>query len=151
MATGPARNPTGVVEPAQPRQLPRPRHLHKPTGPSRPLIAEELHRHTGQPARATPTSRASWGRSPPPAAKTNTFLGQRYRRLVKRCGKLKALVAVARSILVIIWHLLSDPASRFHDLGPDFYDNRLSPERTKRNHIRQLEALGYKVTFEPAA
>jgi transposase len=85
------------------------------------------------------------------AAKTNTFLGQRYRRLVKRCGKLKALVAVARSILVIIWHLLSDPASRFHDLGPDFYDNRLGPERTKRNHIRQLEALGYKVTLEPAA
>ncbi len=85
------------------------------------------------------------------AAKTNTFLGHRYRRLVKRCGKLKALVAVARSILVIIWHLLSDPASRFHDLGPDFYDNRLGPERTKRNHIRQLEALGYKVTLEPAA
>jgi len=85
------------------------------------------------------------------AAKTNTFLGHRYRRLVKRCGKLKALVAVARSILVIIWHLLSDPAARFHDLGPDFYDNRLGPERTKRNHIRQLEALGYKVTLEPAA
>ncbi len=85
------------------------------------------------------------------AAKTNTFLGHRYRRLVKRCGKLKALVAVARSILVIIWHLLSDPASRFHDLGPDFHDNRLGPERTKRNHIRQLEALGYKVTLEPAA
>jgi len=85
------------------------------------------------------------------AAKTNTFLGHRYRRLVKRCGKLKTLVAVARSILVIIWHLLSDPASRFHDLGPDFYDNRLGPERTKRNHIRQLEALGYKVTLEPAA
>jgi len=85
------------------------------------------------------------------AAKTNTFLGHRYRRLVKRCGKLKALVAVARSILVIIWHLLSDPAARFHDLGPDFYDNRLGPDRTKRNHIRQLEALGYKVTLEPAA
>lgn len=85
------------------------------------------------------------------AAKTNTFLGHRYRRLVKRCGKLKALVAVARSILIIIWHLLSDPPSRFHDLGPDFYDNRLGPERTKRNHVRQLEALGYKVTLEPAA
>ena len=51
----------------------------------------------------------------------------------------------------IIWHLLSDPASRFHDLGPDFYDNRLGPERTKRNHIGHLEALGYRVTLEPAA
>lgn len=85
------------------------------------------------------------------AAKTKTFLGQRYRRLVKRVGKLKALVAVARSILVIIWHLLAHPASRFIDLGPDFYNTRLGAERTKRNHIRHLEALGYKVTLEPAA
>jgi transposase len=41
------------------------------------------------------------------AAKTDTFLGERYRRLVRRIGKLKALVAVARSILVIVWHLLA--------------------------------------------
>lgn len=52
------------------------------------------------------------------AAKTDTFLGERYRRIVKRRGKLRAMVAVAHSILVIIWHLLADPASRFHDLGP---------------------------------
>lgn len=43
---------------------------------------------------------------------------ERYRRIVKRRGKLKALVAVARSILVIIWHLLADPTARFHDLSP---------------------------------
>ena len=60
------------------------------------------------------------------AAKTDTFLGQRYRRLVKRRGKLKALVAVARSILVIIWHLLANPATRFHDLGPDYYTSRIA-------------------------
>ena len=66
-------------------------------------------------------------------------------------GKKKAIVAVGRSILVIVWHLLSDPEARFHDLGPDFYDTRIGPERKKRNHIRQLEALGYKVTLEPAA
>jgi transposase len=84
------------------------------------------------------------------AARSNTFLGARYRRLAKRVGKLKALIAVARSILVIVWHLLADPTSRYHDLGPEFFDN-LRPERRKNNHIRQLEALGYKVTFEPAA
>ena len=83
------------------------------------------------------------------AARTNTFLGERYRRIVKRRGKGKALVAVARSILVIVWHLLADPTSRYHDLGPEFFDN-LRPERRKNNHIRQLEALGYKVTLEPA-
>ena len=85
------------------------------------------------------------------AGKTNTFLGERYRRIARRRGKKRAIVAVGRSILVIVWHLLSDPEARFHDLGADFYDNRISPDRKKRNHIRQLEALGYKVTLEPAA
>jgi transposase len=83
--------------------------------------------------------------------KTDTFLGERYRRIAKRRGKKRAIVAVGRSILVIIWHLLSDPEARFHDLGSDFYDNRTGPDRKKHNHIRQLEALGYKVTLEPAA
>lgn len=85
------------------------------------------------------------------AAKTDTFLGQRYRRLVKRRGKLKALVAVARSILVIIWHLLANPATRFHDLGPDYYTSRIAIQRRLRNHIAQLTAMGYRVTLEPAA
>ena len=85
------------------------------------------------------------------AGKTDTFLGERYRRIARRRGKKRAIVAVGRSIVVIVWHLLSDPEARFIDLGPDFYDNRTSPERKKRNHIRQLEALGYKVTLEPAA
>jgi transposase len=85
------------------------------------------------------------------ASKTDTFLGERYRRIAKRRGKKRAIVAVGRSILVIIWHLLSDPETRFTDLGSDFYDNRIGPERKKRNHIRQLEALGYKVTLQPTA
>jgi len=85
------------------------------------------------------------------AGKTDTFLGERYRRIARRRGKKRAIVAVGRSILVIIWHLLSDPQARFVDLGPDYYDNRIGPERKKRNHIRQLEALGYKVTLQPAA
>jgi transposase len=85
------------------------------------------------------------------AGRTNTFLGERYRRITRRRGKKRAIVAVGRSILVIIWHLLSDPHARYHDPGSDFYDNRISPDRNKRNHIHQLEALGYKVTLEPAA
>jgi transposase len=85
------------------------------------------------------------------ASRTNTFLGERYRRIAKRRGKKRALVAVGRSILVIVWHLLNDPESTFHDLGPGFYNTRTGPERTKRHHIRQLEALGYTVTLEPAA
>ncbi len=85
------------------------------------------------------------------AGRTDTFLGERYRRIARRRGAKKAIVAVGRSILVIVWHLLADPDARFHDLGPGFYDTRVNPDRRKRNHIRQLEALGYKVTLEPAA
>ena len=85
------------------------------------------------------------------AAKTDSFLGERYRRIARRRGKKKAIVAVGRSILIIIWHLLSDPEARYADLGAGFYDQRIDPERRKRAHIHQLEALGYKVTIEPAA
>ncbi|WP_225321109.1 hypothetical protein [Streptomyces luteolifulvus] len=51
---------------------------------------------------------------------------------------------------MVFCHLLSDPDTEFHDLGSDFYDARIDPERRKRNHLRQLEALGFTVTLEPA-
>jgi transposase len=85
------------------------------------------------------------------ASHTDSFLGERYRRIARRRGAKKAIVAVGRSILVIVWHLLSDPQARYTDLGAGFYDSRINPERRKRAHIHQLEALGYKVTLEPAA
>jgi transposase len=85
------------------------------------------------------------------AGKTNTFLGARYQRLVRRRGKNKAIVAVGRSILIIIWHLLADPDAHFQDLGADFHDRHVNTNTKRRNHIRQLEALGYRVTLEPAA
>ena len=49
--------------------------------------------------------------------RTSTFLGERYRRIARRRGTKRAIVAVGRSILVIVWHLLADPTARFHDLG----------------------------------
>ncbi len=85
------------------------------------------------------------------AGRSDTFLGERYRRIARRRGKKKAVVAVGRSMLVVIWHLLSDPDARFHDLGAEHYARTINTETRKRNHIRQLEALGYRVTLEPAA
>ena len=73
------------------------------------------------------------------AGRTDTFLGERYRRIARRRGTKKAIVAVGRSILVIVWHLLADPQARYHDLGAGFYDTRVNAERAKRNHVRQLE------------
>jgi len=83
--------------------------------------------------------------------RTNAFLGARYRRIARRRGKTKAIVAVGRSILVIVWHLLADPDTRFHELGADHYDRHVTTGAKRRNYVRQLEALGFKVTLEPAA
>lgn len=85
------------------------------------------------------------------AGRTDTFLGDRYRRLARRIGKPKAQVAVGRSILVAVWHLLADPSTRFHDLGPNFHATHVNTDRKIRNLIRQLEALGHTVSLHPAA
>jgi transposase len=53
-------------------------------------------------------------------SRTDTFLGERYRRLARRQGKSRAIVAAGNSVLTVVWHLLSDPAERYNDLGPDF-------------------------------
>jgi transposase len=105
----------------------------------------------GRTGKGNPYLKGILGEAAAAAAKTDTFLGERYRRLVKRAGKLKALVAVARSILVIIWQLLADPAARYHDLGAGYYASRIDTGRKARSHIRQLEALGFTVTLAPAA
>ena len=82
------------------------------------------------------------------ATRTSTFLAARYKRVVKRRGKKRALVAVGNSILTICWHLLSNPDARFTDLGPDWHD-RLAPQRRKRQLIAELERLsGKKVLLQ---
>jgi transposase len=105
----------------------------------------------GKTGKGNPYLKAVLGEAAAAAAKTDTFLGERYRRIVKRRGKLKALVAVARSILIIVWHLLADPAARYTDLGAGYYASRIDKAKKARNHIRQLEALGFTVTLAPAA
>ena len=106
---------------------------------------------SGKTGRGNPYLKGALGQAAAAAAKTNTFLGERYRRIVKRRGKLKALVAVARSILVIIWNMLNDPTARYADLGADYHATRINTERRTRNYITQLMAMGYRVTLEPAA
>jgi len=85
------------------------------------------------------------------ASRTNTFLGERYRRIARRRGAKRAVVAVGRSILIIIWHLLNDPGARFVDLGPGFFDTHINSSRRVRNHVRELQSLGYRVILEAAA
>ncbi len=101
--------------------------------------------------RGNPYLKAAIGQMATGAAKTDTFLGERYRRLIKRMPKKKALAAIERSILVIIFHLLLDPTATFNDLGADFYTRRIDHKRRTDHLVRQLEALGHLVTLAPAA
>ena len=50
-------------------------------------------------------------------------------------------------VALIVWHLLSDPAARYRDLGPDWHASHINRDKKIRNHIRGLEALGLAVTI----
>ena len=105
---------------------------------------------TGKAGKGNPYLNGVLGEIAASAGRTDTFLGERYRRIARRRGKRKAITAVARSVLVIIFHLLADPAARYRDLGPGYHDDHVSRDRKIRNHVRQLEALGLTVTITPA-
>ena len=75
-----------------------------------------------------------------------TYLAAQYKRLVKRRGKKKALVAVGHSILVIAYHVLQTRRS-YQDLGGDYFERR-NVDKQRKRLIRQLASLGVKVTVE---
>jgi transposase len=131
-------------------QFPTPAHLVSWARLSPRTIQSGAKHRAGTTGKGNPYLKSVLGEAAAAAAKTDTFLGERYRRLIRRIGKPKALVAVARSILVIVWHLLADPTARFHDLGADYHANRIDKGRKTRNLVHQLEALGHKVTLHPA-
>ncbi len=81
------------------------------------------------------------------ARSKTTYLGAQYRRLARRRGPQKALVAVAHSLIVIIYHMLRDKRP-YADLGPDHFDT-LDTARLERHHVKRLNALGFGVTLTP--
>lgn len=80
-------------------------------------------------------------------ARTKTYLAAQYRRLSARRGKKRAAVAVAHSILVIAYHLISRHEP-YRDLGADYFDQQ-RPESVKKRLVKRLEKLGYQVNLEP--
>jgi transposase len=84
---------------------------------------------------------------------TDTFLGARYRRIRKRRGTNRAIVAAGNSVLTVVWHLLGDPEARYQDLGSGHYESTISKQRRQRSLVRELEQLtGQKVVLaQPAA
>jgi hypothetical protein len=79
----------------------------------------------------------------------DNFLSARYKRLVKRRGKKRAIVAVAHSQLIAIYQMLSK-GQTYQDLGADHFD-RIAGDKLKRQLVHRLHKLGYNVTLEPAA
>lgn len=75
-----------------------------------------------------------------------TYLSAQYRRLAKRLGKKKALVAVGHSILVMVYHVLARQMS-YQELGGDYFDKQ-NVETQRKRLIHRLEATGLKVTVE---
>jgi transposase len=90
-------------------------------------------------------TQCAWG-----AAHTrDTYLSAQFWRLARRIGKKKAAVAVAHSILVICWHLLTESCD-YADLGGDYFTRR-NVDRQRDRLINQLHNLGYRVTLDKVA
>lgn len=71
------------------------------------------------------------------------YYAQRYRQLSARRGKKRAVFAIARSILVAIYHILKR-GTPYHELGEDYLLN-LNRDHLMHAAIRRLEKLGYQV------
>jgi transposase len=78
----------------------------------------------------------------------DNYLSAQFHRLMRRRGKYKAVIAVAHSVMVIVYHLLSRKQP-YTDLGADYFE-RLDRERVERQYVQRLEQLGYRVTLTPA-
>lgn len=99
----------------------------------------------GNPWLKTALVEAAWGASRSP----NTYFGALYRRLARRRGKKRAIVAVAHALLVTIYYMLRN-GTHYVDLGPDHFD-KLDRQALVRRSVRRLEKLGYQVSIQPAA
>src|SRR6516164_3287812 len=115
-----------------------------------PQVSQSAGKRKGSNAtgRGNPYLSAALGEAAIGASRTQSFLGARYRRMVRRMPKKKALVATGNSMLTIVHALLADPEASYQDLGADYHEQRMHTRRQARNHIRSRERLGYKVTIQ---
>jgi transposase len=104
-------------------------------------------RRSGKTRKGSPYLRAMLVQAAWAASHTKgTYLSAQFRRLVRRMGKKKALMAVGHSILVMVYHMLSRRVS-YAELGGEYFDRRDAESQRKRL-VRRLESLGLRVTVE---
>jgi transposase len=105
-------------------------------------------RRSGQTGKGNKWLRSTLTESANAASRTkNTYLAAQYQRLRGRRGHSKAVTAVGHSILTAAWHMLQT-GELYNDLGGD-YSTRQNPDRQTTRLVRQLQALGHRVTLEP--
>jgi hypothetical protein len=76
-----------------------------------------------------------------------SYFAAQFHRIAARRGKNRALMAVAHSLLTVIYHVLKNH-EEYQELGANYFD-RLTPERLQRTLIKRLEGLGFEVTIRP--
>jgi transposase len=81
--------------------------------------------------------------------KKGSYAGAQFRRLAKRRGSQRAIVAVAHSLLVAVYYIVRDRVA-YHDLGAEHFD-RLAPQQLTKYYVRRLEQLGHTVRLDAAA
>jgi transposase len=116
-----------------------------------PRVSESAGKRKGKNAtgRGNPYIGGALGEASISAGRTQTFLGEQYRRKCRRMPKRKAQGAIMRKQLVIAHALLSDPEAVYEDLGTDYYERRADIHREVRSHARAIERHGYRVILEP--
>ncbi len=103
--------------------------------------------HSARTLKANHYLRAALVEAAHAAGKTATYLGEKYRRLARRRGKKRAAVAVARTLLTIIYHMIRD-GTDYVERGATYFD-QLNPQSTQQWLTGRLEKLGFRVTLEP--
>ncbi|MEU5894365.1 IS110 family transposase [Streptomyces sp. NPDC047461] len=102
----------------------------------------------GRTRHGDPWLKATLGQAAVSASRTkDTYLAARYRRIVARRGKKRALVALQHSILIAVWHMFTRDAA-YADLGGQYFIQRTGRARQTRRLISQLNQLGYHVTLQ---
>jgi transposase len=133
-----------------PTRFPSARHLASWAGLCPGNYDSGGKRRGGTTRKGSPWLRACLVQAAHAAARTKgTYLAAQYRRLAARRGRAKAAIAVAHSILVIVYHLLTDDTV-YCDLGGNYFDER-DRQAVERRLVHRLEGLGYRVSLESVA
>ena len=133
------------------RRFPTARHLASWAGMCPGNHESAGKRKSGKTRKGSPWLRVALTEAAHAAARTKqaTYLTAQYRRLAARRGKQRAIVAVGHTILVIVYHLLTEGVP-YRDLGGEYFDER-DRQALARRLINRLHGLGYKISLEPSA